>query len=58
MEGHAAKKDFRVIPADVNLEIKLSNLNIRETDTNVFFHYSMIDVDESDPENLKYKFNG
>ncbi|MFA4858390.1 MAG: MBL fold metallo-hydrolase, partial [Candidatus Margulisiibacteriota bacterium] len=58
IEGAHNQKEFRVIPADVNLEIKLSNLNIRETDTNVFFHYSMIDVDESNPENLKYKFNG
>jgi ribonuclease BN (tRNA processing enzyme) len=58
MEGHPDKKNFRVIPADVNLEIKLPNLNIRETDTNVFFHYSMINVEESSPETLKYRFNG
>ena len=58
IQGHRNKNDFRVIPADVNLEVKLSNLNIRETDTNVFFHYSMIDVDESDVEVLKYRFNG
>ncbi|MBU0686315.1 MAG: hypothetical protein KKB81_00480 [Candidatus Margulisbacteria bacterium] len=58
IEGNHNKKDFRVIPADVNLEVKLSNLNIRETDTNVFFHYSMINVDESDSEILKYRFNG
>jgi len=51
-------RDLRVIPADIHLEVRLEDLNIRETDTNVFFPYNMIKVDESDPEILRYKFNG
>ena len=50
--------ELKVIPADVNLEVKLQELSIRESDTNVFFPYSMIEVDEKKPELLKYKFNG
>lgn len=57
MEG-TKSRELRVIPADVHLEVRLEDLNIRETDTNVFFPYTMIEVDESDPEILRYKFNG
>lgn len=49
---------FRVIPADMNLEINLQDLTVRETETNVFFPYSDIEVDDKDPEILKYKFRG
>src|SRR3989339_1837935 len=49
---------FRVIPADVNLEIKLQDLTIRDSDTNVFFPYQSIFVDENNPELLTYRFNG
>ncbi|MBU0501645.1 MAG: MBL fold metallo-hydrolase [bacterium] len=52
------KSELRVIPADVHLEVRLTDLNIRETDTDVFFPYSMIEIDESNPEILSYKFNG
>ncbi len=55
MNGHNHKQ-LRVIPADVNLELRLNDLAIRETDTNVFFPYHMIDIEEGDV--LKYKFNG
>lgn len=51
-------KELKVIPADVNLELRLEDLHIRETDTNVFFPYNLIAVDESDTETLKYRFNG
>ena len=57
MEGVKAR-ELKVIPADIHLELRLEDLNIRETDTRVFFPYNMIKVDESDPEVLKYKFNG
>ncbi|MCU0641884.1 MAG: MBL fold metallo-hydrolase [Candidatus Margulisbacteria bacterium] len=57
MEGSKGR-ELRVIPADVHLEIKLDDQSIRETETNIFFPYNMIKVDESDPEILKYKFNG
>ncbi|MDI6731287.1 MAG: MBL fold metallo-hydrolase [Candidatus Margulisbacteria bacterium] len=51
-------KDLKVIPADVNLELRLEDMHIRETDTNVFFPYNLIEVDETDTETLKYRFNG
>jgi ribonuclease BN (tRNA processing enzyme) len=57
MEGVKAR-ELKVIPADIHLELRLEDLNIRETDTKVFFPYNMIKVDESDPEVLRYKFNG
>jgi tetratricopeptide (TPR) repeat protein len=50
-------RELKVVPADVHLEIRLEDLNIRETDTNVFFPYNMIEIDESDPEILRYRFN-
>ena len=50
-------KELKVIPADVHLGVRLDDLNICETDTNVFFPYTMIKVDESDPEILRYRFN-
>ena len=53
-----SNREVKVIPADVNLEVKLQDLTIRETDTHVFFPYSSIEVDESSPELLKYKFTG
>jgi len=52
----ANSKQFRVIPADMHLEIRLEDLNIRESDTNVFLPYTMIQVDETDEEVLKYRF--
>jgi ribonuclease BN (tRNA processing enzyme) len=56
MEGVKAR-ELKVIPADIHLEIRLEDLNVRETDTDIFFPYNMIKVDESDPEILKYRFN-
>jgi ribonuclease BN (tRNA processing enzyme) len=57
MAGSKAR-ELKVIPADVHLEVRLDDLNVRETDTNVFFPYNMIEIDESDPEVLRYKFSG
>jgi hypothetical protein len=50
-------REVKVIPADVHLEVRLEDLNVRETDTNVFFPYNLIKIDESDPEILRYTFN-
>src|SRR3989338_6990616 len=50
--------DLMVLPADVHLEVRLEDLNVRETDTNVFFPYTMIEIDESETETLSYRFNG
>jgi len=49
-------REIKVVAADVHLEVRLTDLNIRETDTNVFFPYKMIAIDESDPEILRYRF--
>lgn len=57
MEGTKAR-ELRVIPADIHLEVRLEDLSVRETDTNVFFPYNLIKVDESNPEVLSYRFNG
>ena len=57
MEG-TKNRALKLIPADVHLEVRLEDLNVRETDTNVFFPYHLIKVDENDIEVLKYKFNG
>lgn len=56
--GSAKPSGLKVIPADVHLELRLDDLHIRETATNVFLPYTVMDVDESDPEVLRYKFNG
>ncbi|MCX5750949.1 MAG: MBL fold metallo-hydrolase [Candidatus Saganbacteria bacterium] len=54
-ENHSASM-LRVIPADINLEVRLSDLHIKETDTNVFFPYQMITIEEdSNFDTLKYK---
>ena len=55
MEG-GQQNILKVVPADLNLEVRLNDLSIRETDTNVFFSYQKIDIDEGDI--LKYRFNG
>jgi len=57
MEGNKSR-ELKIVPADVHLQIRLEDLNIRETDSNVFFPYNLIQVDESDPEILKYRFHG
>ncbi|MFH1387011.1 MAG: MBL fold metallo-hydrolase [bacterium] len=57
MEG-VKSRELKVVPADVHLEVRLDDLNIKETQTKIFFPYNIIKVDESDPEILKYKFNG
>ncbi len=54
--GASDQKQLRVIPSDIHLEVRLSDLNIRENDTKAFFPYQMIEVDESDEQILKYRF--
>ncbi|MBU0574207.1 MAG: MBL fold metallo-hydrolase [Candidatus Margulisbacteria bacterium] len=58
LNGPSSKKTLKVMPADINLEVRLSDLTIRETDTHVFFPYQMIDIEESGSDSLKYKFTG
>jgi len=46
---------LKVIPADVHLELKISDMTIRETDTRIFVPYNVVDVEETHPEIIKYK---
>jgi hypothetical protein len=55
MESHLYNDEFRVIPADLNLEINLPDLGIKETRTGQFHHYSTMDFDELDAETIVYK---
>ena len=50
--------DRRETEVENRLEIRLTDLHIRETGSGIFFPCRQIRVDESDPEVLKYKFNG
>jgi hypothetical protein len=56
MEDNRSALLLRIVPADINLEIRLPDLHIKETETNVFFPYHMITIEE-DPnfDTLKYK---
>lgn len=58
MEPEKVSGPVKVLPADVHLVVKLPNLEVRETETNVFFSYNSIVVEEANPEIIKYKFNG
>lgn len=55
MEPSLINHDFRVIPADLNLEIDLTDLSIKETKTGKFHPYPEIDFDELDLELISYK---
>jgi len=55
MESPQATEEFRVIPADLNLEVSLTDLSIKETRTGRFYPYQDIDFDEIDPEIIAYK---
>jgi hypothetical protein len=46
---------LKVIPADIHLELRLLDMTIRETGTNVFLPYTLIDVEEAEPEIIMYK---
>lgn len=58
LNGLHNQRLLKVIPADINLEIKLEELSIRESDTHVFFPYNLIDYEEAKGDLIKYKFNG
>ncbi len=55
MEGVPADKDFRVFPADIDLEVRLTDLHVKETSSKVFLPYNMIDVDEEESDVIQYK---
>lgn len=55
MEPQMNNPEFRVMPSDINLEVSLPDLCIKETRTQRFFPYTEIEVDEPDQEILVYK---
>jgi len=55
MEPQMNNPEFRVLPSDINLEVSLADLGIKETRTQRFYPYTEIDVDEPDQEILVYK---
>ncbi|MFH1709694.1 MAG: hypothetical protein ABH860_01315, partial [bacterium] len=55
MEPQLINHDFRVVPADLNLEVDLMDLSIKETRTGRFHPYPEIDFDELDLELISYK---
>ena len=55
MEPQLVNHDFRIIPADINLEVELTELGIKETRSGKFYPYPEIDCEEIDPEIVIYK---
>lgn len=55
MEGITADEEFKVIPADMHLEVRLTDLYIKETSSKVFLPHKMIETDESESEIILYK---
>ena len=55
MEPQLVNHDFRVIPADLNLEVSLNDLGIKETRSGRFYPYPEMDFDELDLELISYK---
>ena len=43
-----------VVPADVDLEIRLTDLYIKETSSKVFLPHKMISADETDSDSIVY----
>jgi ribonuclease BN (tRNA processing enzyme) len=55
MEPNLVNPEFRVIPADLNLEVNLADLSLKDTKTNRFHYYSEMDFDEIDADTMVYK---
>ncbi|MCX5749940.1 MAG: MBL fold metallo-hydrolase [Candidatus Saganbacteria bacterium] len=54
MEGVIAEDEFKVIPADMHFEIRLTDLYVKETSSHVFLPYKMIEVEESGSDSIMY----
>lgn len=54
MEGADKDDEFKVVPADVDLEIRLTDLYIKETSSKVFLPHKMISADETDSDSIVY----
>ena len=55
MEPQLLNPEFRVIPADINLEVDLPTLGIKETRSGRFHPYEETECEEIDPEIIAYK---
>lgn len=55
MEPSLINHDFRVVPADLNLEVNLNDLSIKETRSGRFYPYPEIEYDELDMDMITYK---
>jgi ribonuclease BN (tRNA processing enzyme) len=55
MEGVTVDNEFKVIPADMHFELRLTDLYVKETSSRVFLPYKMIETDESESEIIMYK---
>ncbi len=55
MEPQLMNHELRVIPADLNLEIDLADLNVKETRSGRFYPYTEMEFDELDLDLITYK---
>lgn len=58
MEGNMKDDGFKVVPADLDLEVRVSDLHIKETSSKVFLPSGMIEADESENDAIIYKMTG
>ncbi len=54
MEGRGHDDELRVVPADVDLEVRLSDLYIKETSSRVFLPHKMVSADETGSDSIVY----
>ncbi len=55
MEGFLSGEEFKVIPADVDLEVRINDLYIKETSSKVFLPFKMVDADEMENDSVVYR---
>jgi hypothetical protein len=55
MEPNMVNPEFRVVPGDINLEVDLAELSLKDTRNGHFYHYADMDYDEVDPETIVYR---
>ncbi|MFA5105158.1 MAG: MBL fold metallo-hydrolase [Candidatus Margulisiibacteriota bacterium] len=55
MEGLTPDNDFKVIPADIDLEVRLNDLYIKETSSKVFLPHKTVEADETESDSIIYR---
>lgn len=55
MGSDQERENARIFPADIHFELRLNDLNIKETLSNVFMPHKMIEVDESEDDTIMYR---